>query len=130
MFCTIVICFIKEKFAKLVYFRIVTFIIQKFSTFCFTYNINEYKSCFPGTKVECKNEGQQVQWIKMQNAATTTKQTLLQEKNLTATGTKNNIQNNTPVSSRIGIIFRQKFNCLLYLLFNNHFHPFSHLSIL
>ncbi|CAL1674391.1 unnamed protein product [Lasius platythorax] len=47
-----------------------------------------------GTKTECKNEGQQVQWIKMQNVATTTKQTLLQEKNLTAVITKNNVQNN------------------------------------
>ncbi|KAL6436025.1 hypothetical protein ACFW04_005678 [Cataglyphis niger] len=47
-----------------------------------------------GTKVECKNDGQQAQWIKMQNVATTTKQTLLQEKNLTAVITRNNVQNN------------------------------------
>ncbi|XP_025270325.1 uncharacterized protein LOC105249552 isoform X2 [Camponotus floridanus] len=45
-----------------------------------------------GTKTECNNEGQQVQWIKMQNA-TTTKQTL-QEKDSTAVITKNNVQNN------------------------------------
>ncbi|XP_072750156.1 uncharacterized protein [Anoplolepis gracilipes] len=51
-----------------------------------------------GTKVECKNEGQQVQWLKMQNAATTAKHSLLQEKNLTAVITKNNVQNNTTSS--------------------------------
>ncbi|XP_029162560.1 sentrin-specific protease 7-like isoform X6 [Nylanderia fulva] len=50
-----------------------------------------------GTKAECKNEGQQVQWVKMQNVATTTKQTL-QEKNLTAVITKSNIQNNIATS--------------------------------
>lgn len=46
----------------------------------------------------------------MQNA-TKTKQTLLQEKNLTAVITKNNVQNNiaSPVSLCIGVIFRQNF---------------------
>ncbi|XP_050444549.1 uncharacterized protein LOC126848050 isoform X2 [Cataglyphis hispanica] len=51
-----------------------------------------------GTKVECKNDAQQAQWVKMQNVATTTKQTLLQEKNLTAVITRNNVQNNITLS--------------------------------
>ncbi|EZA57568.1 Sentrin-specific protease [Ooceraea biroi] len=46
---------------------------------------------------ECKNDGQQIQWIKMQNASTiaaTKQNTLLQENNQTAILTKNHIQNN------------------------------------
>lgn len=88
----------------------------------------EYKSCFPGTKAECKNEGQQAQWVKMQNAATTTKQTLLQEKSLTAVITRNNVQNNiaSTVSSCIEVIFRQNFNLFFHAY---HLTTFSHLSI-
>ncbi|XP_036141062.1 uncharacterized protein LOC105830930 isoform X2 [Monomorium pharaonis] len=50
-----------------------------------------------GIKTECKNEGQQMQVMKIQNPNTTivTKQnTLLQEKNQTAILTRSNIQNN------------------------------------
>lgn len=94
--------------------------------FCLQYY--KYKFCFPGTKAECKNEGQQAQWIKMQNVATTTKQTLLQEKNLTAVITRNNVQNNiaSPVSSYIEVIFRKNFNLLFYAY---HLTTFSHLFI-
>ncbi|XP_012219904.1 uncharacterized protein [Linepithema humile] len=59
-----------------------------------------------GAKTECKNEGQQVQWIKMQNAnsTTSTKQsTLLQEKNQTAISTRSNIQNNITSPSSINV---------------------------
>ncbi|TGZ49294.1 Sentrin-specific protease [Temnothorax longispinosus] len=52
---------------------------------------------FSGIKAECKNEGQQMQLMKIQNANTTviTKQnTLLQEKKQTAILTRSNIQNN------------------------------------
>jgi len=61
---------------------------------------------FLGTKIECKNEGQQIQWIKMQNAGTitSTKQnTLLQEKNQTAILSKSHIQNNVTSSVNICI---------------------------
>lgn len=72
----------------------------------FAYNILNINLVFLATKTECKNEGQQAQWIKMQNA---TKQTL-QEKNLTAVITKNNVQNNiASVSLCIGVIFKQNF---------------------
>lgn len=72
---------------------------------------------FSGIKTECKNEGQQVQWIKMQNVATTTKQTL-QEKTVTAVITRNNIQNNiaSSVSLYIGIIFKQNFTLSFFII--------------
>ncbi|XP_018302904.1 uncharacterized protein [Mycetomoellerius zeteki] len=49
-----------------------------------------------GIKTECKNEGQSVQFMKIQNANTSTvaKQNALLEKNQTAILTKSNIQNN------------------------------------
>ncbi|XP_011631462.1 uncharacterized protein LOC105423416 isoform X2 [Pogonomyrmex barbatus] len=49
-----------------------------------------------GIKTECKTEGQQIQFMKIQNVNTTiaTKQNTLQEKNQTAVLTRNNIQNN------------------------------------
>jgi hypothetical protein len=59
------------------------------------------------TKIECKNEGQQIQWIKMQNAGTVTptkQNTLLQEKNQTAILNKNHIQNNVTSSVNIYIL--------------------------
>lgn len=61
------------------------------------------KLFFSGIKAECKNEGQQMQLMKIQNTNTTIvakQNTLLQEKNQTAILTRNNIQNNitSPVS--------------------------------
>ncbi|XP_011707812.1 PREDICTED: uncharacterized protein LOC105462704 isoform X2 [Wasmannia auropunctata] len=49
-----------------------------------------------GVKAECKNEGQQVQFMKIQNPNTiiAKQNTLLQEKNPTAILTRSNIQNN------------------------------------
>ncbi|XP_020283705.1 uncharacterized protein LOC109854713 isoform X3 [Pseudomyrmex gracilis] len=60
-----------------------------------------------GIKTDCKNE-RQTQWIKMQNAATTTvlkPNTLLQERNQTATVIRNNTQNDivSPVTNNIGV---------------------------
>lgn len=56
---------------------------------------------FSGIKTDCKNE-RQTQWVKMQNAATTVLKpnTLLQERNQTATVIRNNTQNDivSPVS--------------------------------
>ncbi|XP_025989146.1 uncharacterized protein LOC105193209 isoform X3 [Solenopsis invicta] len=59
-----------------------------------------------GIKTECKNEGQQIQFMKIQNPNTTivTKQnTLLQEKNQTAILTRNNLQNNIASPSPLHI---------------------------
>lgn len=60
------------------------------------------KPFFSGIKAECKNEGQQMQFMKIQNTNTivTKQNTLLQEKNQTAILTRSNIQNNitSPVS--------------------------------
>ncbi|XP_011883606.1 PREDICTED: uncharacterized protein LOC105570772 isoform X2 [Vollenhovia emeryi] len=49
-----------------------------------------------GVKAQCKNEGQQMQLMKIQNANTivTKQSTLLQERNQTAIFTRSNIQNN------------------------------------
>lgn len=57
---------------------------------------------FSGTKTESKTEGRQIQWIKVQDASTTTatKQNTLQEKNQTIIVTKSTAQNNiTPIVS-------------------------------